>query len=403
MKTERKLSYLLMGGHLMSDTAQGALSAATAFLVLNYGFSYAQAAGLIFAANLTTAIVQPLFGVLGDKKPRPWFMCVGIVLAGAGVAGIGLTSSYPLIIALSVISGFGVDMFHPEGGRLSNLVAGRNKSAGMSIFSIGGNLGFAAGPLLMSLFVGCFGMPGMVLFIFPALVYALVLLKYNNVFAAYGNGESTTLPVQERDTATDASDRPAPFALVVLLQSFRSIISYALTSFTTLYMVNALGCSTGMGSVILTCVSLAGAVGTLCSGRAAGHLGQLRLALACSVGLTLLSLLLSGTPMALVAAPSIVCMGFLLTLSNPSTVAYGQELLPHHLGLASGMLLGVAVCAGGVGTPLMGGVADSFGAPSIFAACAAVSVVSACIVLALNVLEVRTQRSPRDMRAVTRP
>lgn len=144
--SNKKLSYLLMAAHLCDDVNQGALVALMPFLVLHYGYSYAAVTALLFASNAASAIIQPLFGWLGDRHQRPWLMAVGIFLAGIGIALIGVMPNYELDLAAAMVSGIGVAMFHPEGGRLANLVAGAQKGTGMSIFAVGGKLGFTFGP-----------------------------------------------------------------------------------------------------------------------------------------------------------------------------------------------------------------------------------------------------------------
>ena len=394
MEQDKKLGYLLMGGHIACDIAQGALSAVAAYLVLHYGFSYAQAAGIVLAANLTTALVQPLFGMIGDRKPRPWIMALGIALSGIGIAAIGLTSSYPLIIAGAMLSGLGVDMFHPEGGKLANLAAGSNKSGGMSIFSIGGNIGFAVGPIIMAVAVGAFGMPGMLALLIPSLGYSAVLLRNNKrLLACEARGAHGRAAAHSDSLANDSTrrDRPGLFILTTACMSLRSIINYGLSSFVALYMVQALGASEGTGSLMVTCVSLASMVGTLFSSRASAHLRDKHLFAACTAGIALAALALWATPARPVAIALIVLIGFLLTLSSPSMIVLGQEYLPNHLGLASGMLLGVAICLGGVGTPLMGAVADLAGVSAVFIGLAVVAALALALVVVLMALD-RPQR-----------
>ena len=396
MEQDKKLGYLLMGGHTACDIAQGALSAVAAYLVLHYGFSYAQAAGIVLAANLATALVQPLFGMIGDRKPRPWIMALGIAFSGIGIAAIGLTSSYPLIIAGAMLSGLGVDMFHPEGGKLANLAAGSNKSGGMSIFSIGGNIGFAVGPVIMAAAVGAFGMPGMLALLIPSLGYSAVLLCNNDrLLACEARGARNRSAARGNDSSASDSthrDRPGLFVLTTACMSLRSIINYGLSSFVALYMVQALGTSESLGSLMVTGVSLASMVGTLFSSRASGHLRDKRLFAACMAGIALAALALWATPARPVAIALIVLIGFLLTLSNPSMIVLGQEYLPNHLGLASGMLLGVAICLGGVGTPLMGTIADFAGVAAVFAGLAVVAALAFALVILLAALD-RPQRS----------
>ena len=182
----RKYLYALMGGHLCTDINQGALSAVLPFLVMYDGFSFAEVSLVIFGSTIMSAIVQPLFGMLGDRKARPWFMALGVFLAGLGMFGIGLVPDLRVIVPSAIVSGIGIAMFHPEGGRLANLAAGERKSRGMSIFAVGGNIGFATGPILVAVFLGTFGMAGTAVFLIPAILYSIFLLTLNKRFLSFG-------------------------------------------------------------------------------------------------------------------------------------------------------------------------------------------------------------------------
>ena len=139
MKTEEKnnlgyFRYLLMLSHLSVDINQGALSAILPFLIAARGLNYTSAAGLAFASNFISSIVQPVFGYLGDRVSRPWFMCIGLLLAGSGLAMVGFLDEYRFIFFTVMISGLGIAVFHPEGGRMANRVSGKNKSTSMTSF-----------------------------------------------------------------------------------------------------------------------------------------------------------------------------------------------------------------------------------------------------------------------------
>ncbi|MDR2277337.1 MAG: MFS transporter, partial [Vagococcus sp.] len=178
-ETMKKYRYLLMLGHMFTDINQGALPAIIPFLIASQGLSYASAASLVLAANLVSSFVQPFIGYLGDKKSRPWFMSVGIFLAGLGVALLGFSPSFFVSCLLASLSGIGVAMFHPEGGKIANYVAGSKKGSGMSIFAVGGNLGFAIGPIITSIALSIWGIKGSIVLIIPATIMSFVMFYFN--------------------------------------------------------------------------------------------------------------------------------------------------------------------------------------------------------------------------------
>lgn len=371
-----KYSYLLMLGHLSTDINQGALLAAMPFLVLNAGFSYTAVAILVFSSNIISALVQPLFGRLGDKVSCPWIMSLGIFLAGAGMAGVGLFSSYPLIILSGMVSGFGVAMFHPEGGRLANLCAGSQKGNGMSIFAVGGNLGFMVGPMMTAASISFFGMAGTAIFVVHSTLCALLLLFFARRFKSFGLVDKASVAMQEKE-------RWGAFGAVLAALSTRSVLFNTLLTFVPLFLVANLGQSEAFASTAITLYALVGAVATFLSGRMSARTGAQRLLLMGMLALVVILLcfhLCDSLPLALIllalAAPAV-------NGPYPSSVALGQSFVPRHLGMASGLTYGVAVGVGGMLSPLMGFIGDSFGLSVVFVLGAGVAFVGVLLALLL--------------------
>src|SRR5205823_14056535 len=128
------------------------------------------------AATISSRVIQPLFGHLSDRISLPWLMPLGPALGGLGVALAGLAPSYALTFAAVVVSGLGVAAFHPEGSRFANYVSGARRASGMSLFSVGGNIGFALGPVVVTPLLLAFGLHGTVFLIVPTWLMAAVLL-----------------------------------------------------------------------------------------------------------------------------------------------------------------------------------------------------------------------------------
>ncbi len=374
-KPKRGYSYLLMAAHLCDDLNQGALVAVMPFLVLHNGYSYVEVTALLLAANAASAIIQPLFGWLGDRTQRPWLMALGITLAGIGIAGIGILPNYPLIVASAIVSGIGVAMFHPEGGRLANLVAGQQKGTGISIFAVGGKLGFTFGPLAAAAALGAFGMAGTLVFIVPSAGCALVLLAFNRTFLAFGAAHKA----QDSDTRDDWKG----FAVVMGAISVRSIMYYALLSFIPLFLVANLGQSEQFSTSMLSVFAIICAVATISSGWIGARTGAKALIIGsyALVAVEVLAFAFNGSlPVALVL---IVLLALCCDISYPSAVALGQSFVPHHLGMASGISFGVMVCIGGMMSPVLGALGDACGLQAVMVAVAAIALVGIGIALAI--------------------
>ena len=372
---DRRYSYLMMIAHLCDDLNQGALVAVIPFLVLHNGYSYAEVTALLLASNAASAIIQPLFGWLGDKKPRPWLMAAGIFLAGIGMAGVGVLPNYPLIMASAMLSGIGVAMFHPEGGRLGNLTAGEQKGKGMSIFAVGGKLGFTFGPLVATAAITLWGLPGTLIFIIPSTLCAAILLSQNKALLSYSN------PDKQSSDESLYQDNWVGFGFVMGAISCRSIMYYAFLSFIPLFLVYNLGQEEAFASSIISLFALVCAVGTIASGWAGQLLGAKKLIIVSYACVAIEVVIFAFNGSLIVALILIAFLALTCDISYPSAVAMGQSFVPHHLGMASGLSFGVMVCIGGLMTPVFGLIGDYFGLQVVMLCVTAIALLGIIITL----------------------
>lgn len=374
-KHDRRYSYLMMIAHLCDDLNQGALVAVIPFLVLHNGYSYAEVTALLLASNAASAIIQPLFGWLGDKKPRPWLMAAGIFLAGIGMAGVGVLPNYPLIMASAMLSGIGVAMFHPEGGRLGNLTAGEQKGKGMSIFAVGGKLGFTFGPLVATAAITLWGLPGTLIFIIPSTLCAAILLSQNKALLSYSN------PDKQSSDGSLYQDNWVGFGFVMGAISCRSIMYYAFLSFIPLFLVYNLGQEEAFASSVISLFALVCAVGTIASGWAGQLLGAKKLIIVSYACVAIEVVIFAFNGSLIVALILIALLALTCDISYPSAVAMGQSFVPHHLGMASGLSFGVMVCIGGLMTPVFGLIGDYFGLQVVMLCVTAIALLGIIITL----------------------
>jgi len=321
-------------GHALTDTCQGAVPALLPFLIAAHGWSYAAASALVLAATVSSSVIQPLFGLAADKRSMSWLMPVGVLVAGVGVGLAAVAGSYPLTFAAVTVSGLGVAAFHPEGSRFANYLSGSKRASGMSLFSVGGNAGFAMGPALTTPLVALFGLEGALLLIVPVGAGALLL-------------------------ATELPRRPARCRLGVVITA-RTFAFFGLVTFVPLYFIGELGTSKAEGNLALFVMLAGGATGTLLGGPLADRIGRRPVIIA---GMTTLPVLVSILVLlpALPATLVLFFVGMAVVASFSVTVVLGQEYLPNRIGLASGITLGLAIGLGGLGAPVLGLVADADG------------------------------------------
>jgi FSR family fosmidomycin resistance protein-like MFS transporter len=347
---------LLALGHLVVDMNQGALAPLLPFLKTAFGLSYVASATILLVATMTSSAIQPVFGYLADRAPRRWLLPWAVLLAATGISLAGIVPSYGALLGVVVISGLGVAAYHPEGYRTANQVAGDRKATGLSLFSIGGNIGIALGPPAVTFLVPRFGLPGTLGLIGPGLLVAALL--------------ATVLPGLIAAPAASATPRVAreggrsmrgAMALLIGVVTVRSWTQLGLVTYVPFLYVDVLGQDPRIVGLLLFLFLGAGAVGTLAGGPIADRWGSRRYIVASFVLSVPFIALFLWRPGGWLAAVALAATGFVLVSSFSITVALGQAYLPKSLGMAAGLIVGLAIGTGGIGVTILGWVADQWG------------------------------------------
>jgi MFS transporter, FSR family, fosmidomycin resistance protein len=345
----RRAVALISGAHVADDAYQGVVPALLPFLVADRGYSYAAISGLTLAATLLSSVAQPAFGWWTDRRPRRWLIPAGMLTAAVGVGLAGISPGYLLTWLVVALSGLGIAAFHPEAARVARLAAG-NSNRAMSVFALGGNVGFALGSLIATPVLLHVGLHGTVLLALPAVVMALVLATR---LTAVLDG-----PGRARAALPSGSDDWPAFLRLTAIVVVRAIFFFGVTSFLALYFIHDLGASETVAGAALTTFLAAGAVGTLLGGWLADRLRPL---VSIRVGFTLAIpamsalMLTTNRPLALVF---VALTGIAVFMPFSVFVLLGQDYLPNRIGTASGVTVGLAVSVGGLFSPLLGWLAD---------------------------------------------
>jgi FSR family fosmidomycin resistance protein-like MFS transporter len=382
-------------GHAAADLCQGSVPALLPFFVLQRGWSYAAAGVLVLAMTVGSSIIQPMFGAVADRLEMRWLMPGGVLLAGAGIALSGVVHAYALTVLVVAISGLGVAAFHPEGARFANHASGAKRGTGMSFFSVGGNVGFALGPILATPLVLLFGLSGtLALAILPALAAAMLLRAMPRMQAmAASSGKRRTT------SDTEAKDDWNAFGRLGGVVAMRSGVYFGLQSFVPLWFVHHLDSSEAAGNSALTAMLVAGAIGTLVGGRLVDRIGR-RAVLVGSMSVQLPLLLVFVLSGSVLAGVLLAAVGFVTIMSFSVTVVMGQEYLPRRLGLASGVTLGAAIGIGGVAAALLGVLADAAGLSAVMWTIALLPVPG--LLLALTLPPTPQERTQREERRASK-
>jgi MFS transporter, FSR family, fosmidomycin resistance protein len=348
---------LLSAAHLCDDINQGVVPAMLPFFIAAYHLTYAAAAGLVLAQTLSSSVVQPLFGMLADRRSSPWLIPVGLSFAGLGVAVSGLAPSYGLIFASIALSGFGISAFHPEAARRVRYLSGSRQATTMSLFTVGGMAGFALGPLLITPTLMALGTRGAVVLAIPVLIMALVVTS--NLHRLKAVELSVKVGVKGR-VIVEGNERWGDFVRLTTVVVLRSIAFFGLNTFLPLYWTTNLHGTKAGGGMALTTLAASVAVGTLIGGRLADRYGR-KIVIAGSLGAAVPLLLMFLNSRIFVAAVMLVPIGIAVAAANSVVVVMGQDYLPNRVGLAAGVTLGLSMTIGGMLMPVLGIIADHYG------------------------------------------
>jgi MFS transporter, FSR family, fosmidomycin resistance protein len=348
---------LLATAHVADDLNQSFIPALLPYLILERHISHQTAGTIVLAQAISSSVVQPAIGHLADRRSMPWLIAAGLLLAGGGVAALGVAPTFPLLLLAALISGIGVAAFHPEAARFANYVSGERKASGMRWFTVGGNLGFAIGPAFATAAIAAWGLHGTLAAAIPvALVAGVVLLELRRL--------SGFVPAHVKKRVSAGVDNWPAFGKLSAFVIVRSMAYLGMVAFVPLYFVEVLHASPAVGNTALVAFLLAGACGTVAGGPIADRVGRKPVllwstGLAAALIVTLVALTHGGG--IAIAFGLLIVAGFVLVASQASFVVLGQEYMPNRVGLASGVTLGLAVSLGGGLSPVLGAIADAHG------------------------------------------
>jgi FSR family fosmidomycin resistance protein-like MFS transporter len=353
---------LLFLGHVAVDTSQGTLPVVVAKLKDVFQLSYFQIGIMMMILNLTSSVIQPLFGYISDRVRTGWFIPVGILWTALAMGLIGWSPNYHTALLLVGFAGLGTAAFHPRAMMAVYLVSGLKRGFGAAVFSTGGNLGFALGPVVGSLLVLGLGLHATVGLVPVGVVLFLVIVLYPSDFLRR-ESEKRTGSKQDVDSAA----LPIPWVSLIsvcLIVTLRSWVYMSAITYLPMLFQDR-GIALKSGSLILTVFLASGAVAGLYGGHLSDRIGRKSVIVGTSLlypVLAVLMLLAKGPWIWILAGAS----GAALLASFSVTIVLTQELLPRYLGLASGLILGLGFGTGGLGTALSGYLADHFGLYATF-------------------------------------
>ena len=356
-----KIILILSLSHLSIDLTGAALPAMMPFLKNALQLSYTAVGTVIMTFSLTSSIIQPCFGYISDRIEVKWLLPLSTILTYIGFSFIGLAPSFIVLLVLVVIDGMGVASYHPEGMKMMHYFTGERKATGMSFFQVGGNLGLALGPLLITYAIKLAGLSGSLLFLIVGLPILGVLLLFLKKLTLPIKSEKGDLRTREVDSHSVKGDSGwSSMSLLIFAVAMRSWAHMGLMTFIPFYYINVLEGDAFAAGRLLFVFLMGGVVGTMIGAIIAdriGHKYYFSLSMILSVPLLFLLLYASGIWVFII----LFLIGLVLISSFSVTIVMGQTILRNQLGMASGLMMGFVIGVGGLGAGFLGIVADAWG------------------------------------------
>lgn len=351
-------------GHLVTDLQAGALPIVLPHLKELFSLSYAQMAAIVLTQNVTSSVIQPVFGYITDKRSLPTLLPFCAALAGAGFAAIGWVTSYAMILVTVIVIGVSSATYHPQASKTVNFLSADDaKAQNMGIFSLGGKAGMAVGSMMMTFLLALEGgIHNTMYFVLPGLiVFGLMMYympEYKRVNIEYSIKQAASKVKKE-------SAKLSYFGLFLLLFFIflRSTVHTGLSTYLPLFFMRFRGCEPVFASLLVTLFLMGGVAGTYLGAVLSDRFGT-RAIVSGSMLLSILPVwLMDKIYNETIIIANVTLAGFLIVASSAASIVLAQTMLPNNVGMAAGLTIGFSVGLGGLGVTGLGVLADNFGLP----------------------------------------
>ncbi len=355
--------------HLLNDLIQSLLPAIYPLLKQSFALSFTEIGLITLAFQVTASLLQPLVGIVTDRRPLPYSLAIGMTATLVGLLLLSQASSFGVLLFAAALIGTGSAVFHPESSRVARMASGGRHGLAQSLFQVGGNVGSALGPLLAAFIVMPRGQGSIAWFALAALVAIILLTRI-------GHWYRMQVPLHRRGPGRPPGAAVLPrravlFAIFTLGMLVFSKYFYlaSLSSYYTFYLIGKFDLAVPAAQLYLFLFLGAVAAGTLVGGPVGDRIGRRHVIRASILGVLPFSLLLPHADLFWTAVLTIA-VGLVLASALPAIIVYAQELVPGRTGMISGLFFGFAFGMGGIGAAVLGRLADAIGIEGVYGICA---------------------------------
>ena len=368
--TALRVLFAISAGHLLNDTIQSLLPAIYPLLKEELGLTFAQIGLITLTFQLTASLLQPLVGVYADHRPQPFSLATGTVFTLVGLVLLSFAGTFTAVLVAASLVGLGSAVFHPEASRVARMASGGRHGFAQSLFQVGGNAGSALGPLLAALILAHRGQTRIMWFVaLPLLAFALLVrvgLWYREQLRAHHAGGAAKRAA--RATTVGRGRLIAALAVLAALIFSKYFYLASLGSYYTFFLIHKVHVSVRDAQLYLFLFLAAVAAGTIIGGPVGDRIGRKYVIWVSILGVAPFALALPHASLFWTAVLSVV-IGIVLASAFSAIIVYAQELIPSRVGLISGIFFGFAFGMGGIGSALLGRLADHAGIDYVYHIC----------------------------------
>jgi FSR family fosmidomycin resistance protein-like MFS transporter len=354
--------------HLLNDMMQSLVPALYPMIKASYGLSFVEIGLMTTAMQVTSSMLQPVVGLVADRRPQPYSLSVGMGATLIGVVMLGRASTYPTLLLGSALVGIGSAVFHPEASRVARLASGGRHGLAQSLFQVGGNIGSASGPILAAFIVIPRGQGSVAWFSSAALLAMTVLFLVGNW---YRREHSLPRRIRQGAAAPNLTRRHVVWSLVILLSLVFSKAFYqaSLSTYYTFYLISKFHLSVASAQVYLFIFLASVALGTLIGGPVGDRVGRKAVIWGSIVGAIPFALMLPYAN--LFWTPILtVLVGATMASASSAIIVYALDLVPGKIGTMAGLFFGLGFGMAGIGAAALGRLADATSIDVVYHVCA---------------------------------
>jgi Arabinose efflux permease len=369
-KTVYPILFTISFTHFLNDMMQAVIPAVYPFFKSEFHLTFTQIGLITLTFQCTASLLQPFVGFYTDRTPRPYSLAIGMGCTLLGLIALSLASHFFMILVAVSLIGMGSSVFHPESSRVAHLASGGKKGLAQSIFQLGGNAGAALGPLLTALIVVPYGQHSILWFALAAILAIAVLIRigswYKDHLEESRKGKAKAAPV-ERPTLSRSTVIGSLVILLVLIFS-KYFYMASMSSYFTFYLINKFHVTVQQSQIYLFIFLGAVAAGTLLGGYLGDRFGRKYIIWISILGAAPFTLMLPYAGLFWTAVLSIF-IGLIIASAFSAILVYATELVPGKVGMIAGLFFGLAFGMGGIGSAVLGKLADATSIEYVFKVC----------------------------------